>query len=191
MPLRASPDGFELTDADGRLLLNTERRNLRVVSYLGGTQALPRISTNASEIDQNYDLGAVDPASLFVAGQWRVSSSEGISPGSRVLISVGGFPGNTTYRYAPGINQNDWFNAAGLNFIDTYRFPWTGSAREVGDTYHCLQFYTSGGRVYLRRTGLGLSYFIAQYIAGGTVYGDWNNCAALTIEYRLWTGALT
>ena len=200
MPIDASGGSLQVKDSQGKITLDASRRYLRVAEYKQGTITLPRVlldNGGNSSIDQVYDLGAVGSDAQVLSGAWRVSNMEGYAPGSRSFYKT--HNRNTYYYYAPRVNTSDWFTAAGLGFVDIYRWSQSSAtaAREIGDVFHALQFYLEGGQVKLRRSGMGISQFTARFrVFYGhpsiyTVHGDVNDCVALTIEYRLWLGTFT
>lgn len=211
MPFEATAGRIHITDDQGGVVLDTDEATLHVVDYKHGTTTLPRVAnppwgsaTPEPAVDIVQDLGAVSAHAQILGGVFRISNAEGLSLGERRYLSSegnGGFSLYLRYLYAPRIQTTEWFSAGGVNLLDIFQYPFNqlevlnsasgGPVPEVGKLFHAVQFIMDNGRLKLIRGGNRIASRIITQIAGSQSAGFTFDCAALTIEYRIWLGAFT
>ena len=182
------------------------------------TLGLPNLPSFVGAVDPTYSvtLGSANSATVL-GGQWRLSNAEGLALGEieymrdEEHIQTGPFA-TTRYRrrhkYAPRLQQGEWFPIGGPSMLDMYQFlfsvnPYTVTTQgtlvpEVGRLWHTIQFVIDGGSVKLLRRGRNIAheytylYFPPGFIAPEAYsYNYAFDCAALTIDYRIWLGRFT
>ena len=217
MPFEASSGRILITNGTGGTVLDTDDATMRVADYKQGSTTLPRISMPVGSlvapttgINTTVDLGAVASGSTVLGGSWRISNAEGLTIGE-IRYLADEVPVLRWYRrrhlYAPRLQQDpdDWFPAGGVNMLDMYLFlfsinPFTiqtsgSTVPEVGRLWHSIQFVIDGGRLKLIRRGGNVAHEYVFLTFGSFPtqdrYAYAFDCAALTIDYRIWLGAFT
>lgn len=199
MSLIAQAGRITLADTDGRLALDTDDATLHQMQFISGEVVLPRVNyPQQAPLQEDYDLGPLHSEAKVFGGTWWISDNDGMTPGGTRRNSAKDRDLLFFSDYAPRIALLDAFSASGLSFIDFMRPSWNNSpAGEVGDRCHLLQFYFDNGRMKVRRGGIDIAHWVAQFQfiepgspvqrTGGPVY----ECVELTIRYRLWIGTFT
>ena len=185
-----------IDDTDGRVAIDSDDASQFHIDYLAGNLILPAVLWPQNAVLQDdYDLGPVDPLAESFDGYWWVSDNGGRVPGSteRNAAKDNGF--QFFFWYVPRLTPGDVYSASGPTLIDFMRPSWNVSpAREVGDRGHTLEFYLENGRMKARRAGINIAHYVAQgqFVGGpnnGATFGPVYECVELTVQFRLWLGA--
>jgi hypothetical protein len=213
MPFEATSGRIVIRDTAGRDVLDTDLETMHVTGYLQGSTTLGRVSMPIGSLgpapsgDATVTLGSSNSATVL-GGQWRISNAEGLGLGAFRFLSDEVPVTNwfrRRYLYAPRLQTGEWFPIGGPSMLDMYWFLYTinpftiqttvSNIPDVGRLWHTLQFVIDGGSVKLLRRGRSIAHEYA-YLEIGTFptsqrYAYAFDCAALTIEYRIWLGRFT
>lgn len=215
MPFKQEPGRLWFENGAGERALDSNKTTMHGVRYKQGSVVLPRVSnaplgqaTPAPVINTDIDLGPVLGSEAVFGGMWRIADAESLALGEIREIQyeqVGTRRYRRRHLYAPRKRPEDWFMIGGINKVDSFRFlysvnPFTiqtsgSNIPEVGMLTHTIQFVIDNGRYKLIRRGSGIAYNYTYLTIGGFPTADTYefafDCAALTIDYRIWLGAFT
>jgi hypothetical protein len=213
MPFEANAGRIVIRDTAGRDVLDTDLDTMHVTGYLQGSTTLGRVALPTGALgpipswDADVTLGSASSATVL-GGQWRIGNAESLGLGEFRFQSAETPATNwfrRRYLYAPRLQTGEWFPIGGPSMLDMYWFvysvnPFTvetnsSNLPDVGRLWHTLQFVIDGGSVKLLRRGRNIAreyiYLELGSFPTSQRYAYAFDCAALTIDYRIWLGRFT